>query len=54
MSNLDGLDIVALCGLDWVYDRVESRYGRVVAFVAALTLGFAILAGLVAALIAVM
>ena len=51
--SVDNLDIIALCGLGWVYDRVEDRYGQATAFVVTLVLGITILAILVAALVAI-
>ena len=30
---MDMLDVFAIFGLDWVYDKVEDRYGRAAASV---------------------
>jgi hypothetical protein len=45
------LDIFALSGLEWVYDRVEDRHGRAAAWVATTTLALSILGVAVAILI---
>ena len=29
---MDMLDVLALTGLEWLYDRVEDRYGRAAAW----------------------
>jgi hypothetical protein len=47
------LDIFALSGLEWVYDRVEDRYGRRAAWVVTMTLTLTILGVAVAVIIAV-
>ena len=46
---MDMLDVVALCGLEWAYDKVEERYGTAAAWV--VTIAVAALMG--GALIAV-
>jgi hypothetical protein len=48
------LDIFALSGLEWVYDRVADRHGRVVAWTVTVTLGLAILGIPVGVLIALL
>jgi len=47
------LDVVALSGLEWVYDKVEDRYGRAAAWVVTTTLALTILGTAVAVFIAV-
>lgn len=37
------LDIVALTGLEWLYDIVEYRFGVLAAWIVTLTVAFAIL-----------
>jgi len=44
---MDMLDGLALCGLDWVYDKVEDRYGRAAAWIVTTVLAFSILAAMV-------
>ena len=51
---METFDIFALSGLEWVYDRVERRHGRAVAFLVTLTLAVVIVASLVAVLIAIL
>ena len=46
------LDIFGLSGLEWVYDRVEDLYGRLVAWVVTMILALATLAIAVAVVIA--
>ena len=48
------LDIVALCGLEWLYDTVEERYGTVAAWLATIGLAALILGAVVAVVIAVL
>ena len=48
------LDIFALSGLEWVYDRVEDRFGRAAAWVVTITLALAILGIAVAVLVDVL
>ncbi|HVJ72283.1 MAG TPA: hypothetical protein VM531_12380 [Sphingomicrobium sp.] len=50
---MDILDIVALSGLEWVYDKVEDRHGRAAAWLVTLTLAAAMLAAIVAVVMAV-
>jgi Na+/melibiose symporter-like transporter len=40
-------DIVALAGLDWLYDRIEDRYGRGAAWLITFAAGVSILGILV-------
>jgi hypothetical protein len=47
---MDMLDIFALSGLEWVYDKVERRYGRPAAWFVTIMLTV----GLVAAVIAIL
>lgn len=47
------LDILALSGLEWLYERVEDRYGRGAAWAITLTVGLSVIAILVWILIAV-
>ena len=47
------LDIFAQSGLEWVYDRVERRYGRAVAWLVTLALAGAMIAIAVTALVAI-
>src|SRR5260221_14703996 len=53
-SRVDMLDIFALSGLEWVYDRVEDRFGRVAAWFVTMTLALAVLGIAAAVLIAVL
>jgi len=46
------LDIVALTGVEWVYDLVEDRYGTAAAWVVTITLALTILGIAVAILVA--
>ena len=48
------LDIFALSGLEWVYDRVEDRFGRVAAWVVTMALALAVLGIAVAILLAIL
>lgn len=48
------LDILALSGLEWVYDQVEGRFGRPAAWVITIALAFTILGIAAAVLIAVL
>jgi Na+/melibiose symporter-like transporter len=41
------IDILAFAGLDWLYDRIEGRYGRGVAWLVTFALGLSILGILV-------
>ena len=45
---MDMLDIVALCGLELVYDKVEDRYGRAAAWIVTILLAFVVLASMFA------
>ena len=47
------LDIAAEAGLEWVYDKVEERYGRAAAWVVTITLAGAMVAALVTLLVAI-
>lgn len=47
------LDVVALMGLEWVYVKVEERYGRAAAWVVTITLAVAMLAAGVAILLVI-
>ena len=42
------LDIVALSGLEWVYDKIEKRYGRAAAWVVTTVAAAAFLVAMVA------
>jgi hypothetical protein len=48
------MDIVALAGLEWVFDKVEDRYGLAAAWVVTTALALAFLSAIVAVLIAVL
>jgi TRAP-type mannitol/chloroaromatic compound transport system permease small subunit len=48
---MDMLDIVALCGLERVYDKTEDRFGRLAAWLVTTALAVSILAAIVAILI---
>ena len=48
------LDIVALSGLDWVYDKVEKRYGRAAAWVVTIIAAVAFLVAMVALVMVVL
>lgn len=49
---VDKLDIFALSGLEWGYDRVEDRFGRVAAWVVTMALALAV-SGIAAAVLVV-
>jgi hypothetical protein len=44
---MDMLDVAALSGLEWVYDKVEDRYGRLAAWLVTILIAFSILAAMV-------
>jgi hypothetical protein len=46
------LDIFAVSGLEWVYDKVEDRYGRAAALLVTTALAFAILGAALALILA--
>ena len=48
------LDIIALTGLDWLYDIVENRYGRVAASVTTIALALGVVGVLVWIFVAVL
>ena len=48
------LDIFALSGIEWVYDRVEDRFGRAAAWFVTMALALAVLGVATAVLIAVL
>ena len=48
------LDIFAESGLEWVFDRVERRYGRAAAWIATLALAGAIVAIVVTFLVVIL
>ncbi|HUE80028.1 MAG TPA: hypothetical protein VMN38_10410 [Sphingomicrobium sp.] len=50
---MDTLDIFALSGLEWVYDKVERRYGRVAAWLVTVALAGLFVAAIVALVVAV-
>jgi hypothetical protein len=52
-DGVDMLDILALTGLEWLYDRIEDRYGRRAAWLVTSALALAIIGVLVWILIAV-
>ena len=47
------LDVVALCGLEWVYDKVEERHGTAAAWLATIALAAIMLGAIIAVLIAI-
>jgi hypothetical protein len=49
--DVTGLDIVALSGLEWVFDKVEDRYGLAAAWLVSGALAATFLGGIVALLI---
>jgi hypothetical protein len=48
------LDIFAWAGLDWIYDRVEGRCGRLTAWLVTMALALAIIASAAAILFALL
>ena len=48
---MDMADIGILAGLEWIYDRVEERFGKLAAWLVTLGLTSAIFAAIVAAVI---
>jgi hypothetical protein len=52
--SMDMLDIVAESGLEWIYDKVERRYGRAAAWLATLALAAAIVAIFVTVLVLIL
>ena len=51
---MDMLDIFALSGLEWVYDKVQERFGRAAAFLVTGALMAAILGAIITVLKAVL
>jgi len=47
------LDIVALSGAEWVFDRVERRYGRAAAWVVTLALAAVVIGATLTLMLAV-
>jgi len=52
-NRVDMLDILAFSGLEWVYDRVEDRFGKAAAWIVTLALALTIL-GIAAAVLVAM
>lgn len=50
---MDMLDVVALCGLEWVYDKVAERHGTVAAWVVTVSLAAIMLGAVIAVIIAI-
>lgn len=50
---MDMLDVVALCGLEWVYDKVENRYGTAAAWIVTIALAALMLGAIIAVIIAI-
>jgi hypothetical protein len=50
---LHGLDVVALCGLEWLYDKVEERHGTIAAWLITIALAAIILGAVIAVIIAI-
>ncbi|WP_309662622.1 hypothetical protein [Sphingomonas sp.] len=48
------MDIVSLLGLEWLYDKVEGRFGQVAAWLVTIVLTVAVLGAIVAVLMAVL
>jgi hypothetical protein len=48
------MDIVSLLGFEWVYDKVEARFGQVAAWLVTIALTVALLGAGVAVLMAVL
>ena len=48
------MDIVSLLGFEWVYDKVEARFGPVAAWLVTIALTLILLGAAVAILIAVL
>ena len=48
------LDIFALSGLEWIFDKVETRYGRTAAWLATAALTVALIGSVVFVLIAIL
>ena len=46
------MDVVALLGLEWIYDKVEDRYGRLAAWFVTIGLAALILGAVVVLIIA--
>jgi len=45
------LDIIALSGLDWVYDKVDDRFGQAAAWITTILLVATFLGAIVTALV---
>jgi hypothetical protein len=50
---MDMLDVVASCGLEWLYDKVEERYGTAAALLVTIALVALTLGAIIAAIIAI-
>ena len=46
------LDLVAVCGLEWVYDKVEDRHGTAAAWLVTIALAAIMLGAIIAVIIA--
>ena len=51
---MDTLDFFALSGLEWIYEKLEDRFGRAVAWVGTLVLALTLLGVGVAVLVAIL
>lgn len=40
---MEDFDLLAFAGLDWLYDRIEDRYGRGAAWLATFAAGLSII-----------
>ena len=47
------LDVAALCGLEWLYEKVEARWGTVAAWFTTVTLAAMILGAMIALTVAI-
>ena len=47
------LDVVALCGLEWLYDKVEERHGTVATWLVTIALAAIILGVVIVVIIAI-
>lgn len=51
---MNGLDLLELCGLGWLYDRVEDRFGDATAWLVTLAFAVALLTALVSIYVTVL